>query len=80
MDADNKAGAITTARNSRVIRCAVLDISDPLNVSVNREHYSENILYRGNILSAQLAHGHWMCCCVLSSISPTPECVRSLSM
>jgi len=34
MDGDHKDGAITTARNSRVIRCAVLDISDPLNVSV----------------------------------------------
>jgi hypothetical protein len=38
MDGDDKAGAINTARNSRVIRCAVLDISDPLNVSVHRAH------------------------------------------
>ena len=34
MDGGNKAGAITTALNSRVIRCAVLDISEPWNVSV----------------------------------------------
>jgi len=39
MDGDNKAGAITTAQNSRVIRCAVLDISDPLNVSVKTPLY-----------------------------------------
>jgi hypothetical protein len=48
MDGDNKDGAITTARNSRVIRCAVLDISDPLNVSVNISH----ILYRTRSICA----------------------------
>jgi hypothetical protein len=46
MDGDN--GAITTARNSRVIRCAVLDISDPLNVSANISH----ILYRTHSIYA----------------------------
>jgi len=39
MDGDNKAGAITTAQNSRVIRCAVLDISDPLNAQLVSEKY-----------------------------------------
>jgi len=39
MDGDDKAGAINTARNSRVIRCAVLDISDPLNAQLVSEKY-----------------------------------------